>query len=151
MLCGEAFGVRVPCCPNKKCLNVAPAFYSGRTPIRSQHKDPAARDTLNGMMDERFKGYHFAVPMPMHLRQADWPSCGRCAAAFYLQGPSAAAGMSSRAACNADVPRLPIAVGVADVVSSLAKLSEMKAAGHLTEKEFKAAKQLVLSGQATRS
>ena len=144
VLCGEAFGIRVPCCPNKKCLNVAPAFYSGRTPIRSQHKDPAARETLNGMMDERFKQYQFLVPLPKCLRQPDWPICGRCAATFYLHGPCGAAGKSSQAACGAVVPARPIAAGVADVVSSLAKLTEMKTAGHLTAEEFQAAKQLVL-------
>ena len=98
----------------------------------------------DGMMDERFKQYEFLVPMPKRLRQPDWPICGRCAATFYLHGPCGAAGISSQAAYSAVVPERPIAAGVADVVSSLAKLTEMKAAGHLTDEEFKAAKQLVL-------
>jgi hypothetical protein len=43
---GEAIGVRRPALENKKLRNVAPCFYSGRVPISSSARDPAARPLL---------------------------------------------------------------------------------------------------------
>ena len=138
---GETFGVRVPGAKNIKVRNKAPVFFSGRTPIRSQHKNPVARETLNGMMDERFTTFSFTEPLLLHRRVSDWPICGRCAASLYLNGPP-------------PVPCAPLVAVVAPsapqsgehvCASSLDALSRLYAAGFLSVDEFTAAKRRVLS------
>ena len=152
ILCGETFGVRVPGAKNMKVRNKAPLFCSGRTPIRSKDKDPAARETLNGMMDERFTVFHFTVPLPQHLRQADWPVCGRCAALLYLQGPpkvpitSVATPSLTTSSSSSSVGNTVVASpGQDSVAAALDAITRLFASAYLTEQEFKAAKQRVLS------
>ena len=147
-LCGESFGLRVPGCANAKCRNVAPAFYSGRTPIRATHRDPVAKAELNGMMDERFQEFHCSAPMPKHLRQADWPACGRCAAEFYLNGPAARAPPSmlpadASAACGGPSAG-PGPAAAATMAEALAKVSSLRASGFLSAAEFQAAKRRLI-------
>ena len=139
-LCGEAFGVRVPGRPNAKCRNVAPAFYSGRTPMMSSHRDVTARAELNSMMNERFHAFGFSVPLPMHMRVADWPACGRCAAVFYLHGPAQTPAATNAAQGSVEQTAAAREATGSTVVADLCRLVELKTAGLLSEGEFQAAK-----------
>jgi hypothetical protein len=95
VFCGEAVELREPGKVNEKYRNQAPAFYSGRAPLRCSRADKTAQEVLNGMMAERVRTFQFFHPLPKPERKADWVHCAKCCAAFYLRGaplpPSSAA------------------------------------------------------------
>ena len=95
------------------------------------------------MMAERFTTFVFNEPLPMSARKADWPKCGRCAAAFYLQGPppTSTASSSGGPVAAAVVPQ-PAEGSV--LLTSLSDLAKLREAGHLTEEELTAAKARLL-------
>ena len=98
------------------------------------------------MMTERFTIFTFSLPIPMPERQAGWTSCGSCAARFYMRGAASTAALKSEPESPGPVHQ-PGACsdGAASMVSSLQSLAELRAAGMLTEDEYAAAKQRVLS------
>jgi hypothetical protein len=96
----------------------------------------------NQMMSERFVTFRFTTPMPPEMeRQMDFPHCGRCAAAFYLQGvsPEASAGAASAPTRAASAPQPP-----QSAVSDLERLAHLHQVGALSADEFKAAKRQCL-------
>ena len=82
--------VRVPGRANIPFKNSSPLFYTARVPIRCAERDPAAAETLNSMMLERFVVFNFSSPLPLESRLADWKHCGACFARFVLthSGPA---------------------------------------------------------------
>jgi hypothetical protein len=135
---GESFGVRSAGVKNEKVRNKAPVFYSGRTQIQSRHRDAEARAQFNGMMDERFTLFRFTVPIPMQDRRVDWPQCAKCAARFYLEG-------CAENLRSLEPPRVPLPIASEhSLVSALVELAGLKAAGHLDDQEFRAAKRRLL-------
>ena len=102
-----------------------------------------ARAELSRMMAERFTTFVFTEPLPMSARKADWAKCGRCAAAFYLRGPSCSAAASSSAARVAPASAPQPASGC-DLPANLTALATLREAGHLTADEFAAAKAQLL-------
>jgi len=136
---GETVGVRLPGQLNQQYKNRAPTFYSGREPIRSSHRQAAAAREQDRMMSERFTLFHFTRPLPHEMRDAAWRHCGRCAAAWYLQGlagarerpqprPAPAASSSSSA----------------ELIRGLLQLTTLRQSGLLDEEEFRAAKRQML-------
>ena len=156
---GESVELRTPGELNQKHRNKAPLFYSGRVPLRCTRRDKAAETVLNGMMEERFATFEFAVPLPKRERKADWTHCAKCCASFYLRGDAAA----TTGATPAAVPGTPgpattatatcaasfgvatglLAVGT-DLVAELAKLHALHLGGALSTEEFASAKRLLL-------
>ena len=88
VLVGEAIGKRIPGKLSPKFRNVAPTFYSARAPLHlcKHPKGVKAMMMYNSMMDERFVTFFFFKPLPKATRVKKWPKCGRCAAAFFMQG-----------------------------------------------------------------
>ena len=159
---GEAITVRRPGAVGQKHANMSPCFYSGRTPIQPQVSDPGAAAELKEMMDERFTIFSFDHPLPHSLRVPDWPKCGKCCAAFYLDEgaqdaantPETHSSSSARAAtpAAANAPETPSSSSarpetpaVPGVVRGLNRLVELQQAGFLTADEFQAAKQRLLT------
>lgn len=143
MFVGESFGVRVPGARNEKVGNKAPIFYSGRAAMTATRGSPGAQAELNRMMAERFTTFAFVEPLPPSSRKADWPKCGRCAAAFYLRGPSSASSASSSGGPLASAmvpPRAEDSV----LLTHLNDLAKLREAGHLSEEEFTVAKARLL-------
>ena len=86
MFVGEGVAARRPGKSNKKEKNRAPCFCTGLKFMHCGRRDPQHAVDMNGAMAERFRIFHFSIPLPMESRVPDYPQCGRCAAAFYLQG-----------------------------------------------------------------
>ena len=143
---GESFGCREPGRKNEKMKNTAPLFYSGHSRMRCGKQCMKVRDSLNGMMDERFTIFEFTNPIPKSLRKVEWPHCGRCAAAFYLHGPPAATASAPSSSGPPPAPAAPDgqAPSSGDLVASLRELAQLHSAGALNDQEFSAAKQLLL-------
>ena len=107
------------------------------------------------MMDERFVTFHFIEPIPPQERRLGWPKCGRCAAAFYLEGatghpllPQSSMQMSiAGAAFTGMDPSAPSPDSnpKSDLISQLEALGKMRATGVLDDAEFKAAKRKLLA------
>ena len=138
--------MRVPGKGNVQICNTAPAFYSSRLPIQSNHPDPLERSVLNGMMDERFTIFTFANPLPMHTRKADWPVCAKCAAGFYLNGLQTCDGPISALAPPPPTASTP-GYKPSDVASALAEVARLRGGGFLTDEEFQMAKRRILEGR----
>ena len=52
--------------------------------LPSHKHSSKACEKYNGMMDERCTIFRSNSPLPWEQRLLDWPSCGCCAAKFYL-------------------------------------------------------------------
>lgn len=173
---GEGVGVRVPGKFNKKVRNLAPAFYSGRGPIRlrkSRTHTQDVADEYTGMMSERFTTFAFTSPIPLPLRQKEWPQCGRCAACFFIDGgrctthivqptPQGASSVGVTSAvlpcgqwvqqapphgtphCQQVGPTIGSQPANGTIVASLAQLAQLHSSGFLDAEEYQAAKRQLL-------
>ena len=61
-------------------------FYSARAPMRYISRDAHKMQEKNVMMDDRFKIFHFSVPLPADRKDPEFPKCPKCCAAFFLSG-----------------------------------------------------------------
>ncbi len=87
---GESVGIRVVMTggnlSNVKHRNRAPAFITGRGPIRFNGREVALKADYEDMMADRFTVFSFRSPIPRAMRQQDFPQCGPCCARFFLHG-----------------------------------------------------------------
>ncbi len=115
LLVGESMELRAPGQLNTEFRNKAPLFYSVRVPLQCVRRSADAAQTLNHMMADRFATFLFETPLPRAERAVDWKHCGKCSAAFFLQGeafihappPTAASGSVGGAAPAATVAPWP--------------------------------------------
>ena len=144
----EGVGLRRPGALNKKFKNKAPLFLSGRARMElvpTKKNPPKKCAQYNDMMEERFTKFDFYVPMPKHEREMAFPMCGRCAAAFYLSGASAAYATGDRSPSAAAGAAGPVSAGpIGSVASEVSMLAQLHASGALDADEFKAAKRQLL-------
>ena len=140
---GESITVRRPGAVGKKHANTCPCFYSGRTRIQSNLPDPGAAAELTRMMDERFAIVAFEQPLPHMARVPDWPACGKCAAAFFLN--EGTPHVATRPAPPSSSGARPVAAHSSDIVAGLTNLADLFQGGFLQVAEFEAAKQRLLS------
>ncbi|CAE8649081.1 unnamed protein product, partial [Polarella glacialis] len=144
---GESVGIRRPGQNNIKVRNVAPCFYSGRAMIRSQLRDSVARDSYNSMMDERFTIFEFFHPLPMTMRQADWPQCAKCCADLILSGSEPAEVGAALGSTVANTSPSSVSLQTPDLVAQLSQLANLFSTGLLTVDEFAAAKRRLFGQQ----
>jgi len=150
---GESVGVRRPGALNTKLRNRAPCFYSGRSHMKLlpslRHSRPECEE-YNEMMAERFATFRFFAPIPWAERVMDFPSCGRCAAKFYILHGSDAAGVVAPLSApvgGAPSPQLSGAAAAqhgSTMVKELESLAQLHSSGALSPEEFQAAKRQCL-------
>ena len=153
LFCGESVGMRSPCKLNKKFRNTIPCFLSAHMPVLCGRRDAAKAMELDGMMQERFTTFTFWNPVPFEHRILNFPKCGRCCAAFYLQGLPQSPASSSAAPMNSVLPPTPlhdssrghpISSPAEPSLARLQELVQMRSEGHLDDEEFTAAKRQLL-------
>ena len=140
-----------------KLKNVAPCFYSGRSHMELLPSHKHSRkvcEKYNGMMDERFTIFRFNAPLPREQRVLDWPSCGGCAAKFYLSEGAFGVNAPRGPPGLGQVRPLPVALGRApdfgsgqvqlDVVAELESLARLHGQGVLDAEEFRMAKRRLI-------
>jgi hypothetical protein len=154
---GESVGIHIPGALNKKFKNVAPCFYSGRCHMEllPSHKHSSkACEKYNGMMDERFTIFRFNIPLPREQRLLDWPSCGCCAAKFYLSEGTFGTNVFQSPSRSGQFRPPPIALERASgsgpgqvqfaIASELEKLACLHRQGVLDTEEFRSAKRRLI-------
>ena len=121
--------------------------------LPSHKHSSKACEKYNGMMDERFTIFRFNSPLPREQRLLDWPSCGCCAAKFYLgegafgtnvfQSPSALASSGPHQlrlrASGSGPGQIQFAIA-----SELEKLACLHRQGVLDTEEFRSAKRRLI-------
>jgi hypothetical protein len=143
VLCGESLGARNPCKLNRKFRNKIPCFLSAHMPVVCGLRDAAKAMRLDGMMEERFTTFTFWNPVPFEHRILNFPQCGRCCAAFYLQGLSQSAASSSVALGTA-LPSQTMEPPQPTGMDNLRELVQMHRDGLMDEAEFRVAKRRLL-------
>ena len=85
VMAGEKLAVR--CCAAKPVQhrNTAPMFYTARRHLIYKSDDAEEMVDYNQAMLERFKTRRWTVPLPMGMRDPNFPQCGRCFSRFVLQ------------------------------------------------------------------
>ena len=111
-------------------------------------------EKYNGMMDERFTIFRFNAPLPLEQRVLEWPSCGGCAAKFYLSEGAFGVNAFQGSSGSGQVRPLPIALGSAPdigsgqvqlaLASELEKLACLHGQGVLDADEFQMAKRRLI-------
>ena len=84
LLCGERFGVRVPCKKPHQFKNTSPMFYTAWAPLRYTSSDYDQMQVYNEAVGERFKTRHWTRSLPKVGRVAPFPHCAHCFASFIL-------------------------------------------------------------------
>ena len=148
LLCGESIGMRSPCTLNRKFRNTIPCFLSAHMPVQCGRRDALKAQRLDGMMEERFTMFTFWNPVPFSHRILNFPKCGRCCAAFYLQGLHQSPASSSVPTGNSLLPSQshgqPTASTAEPSLEKLQELVHLRREGYLDEDEFRAAKRQLL-------
>ena len=146
---GESVNVRLPAASNVKVRNRAPMFYSARGPMKFTCRDLDEMREKNDMMEDRFRIFHFSVPLPKEDKDPEFPKCPKCCAEFYLAGgrdieiPSGDQAQSS--ASSSSAPLAGASEGSRPpALERLLEITNLYKEGHLTAEEFAAAKQLLL-------
>ena len=86
VLVGELVGVRLPGAVPVPYRNLAPMFYTARRPLAMRSADLAEMADYSQAMSERFKIRQWSVPLPMDVRNPNFPRCASCMSRFYYEG-----------------------------------------------------------------
>ena len=143
LLCGESIGVRIPGKVNRKHRNKAPLFYTGRAEISCRRVDKKEETMYNGMIQERFRVFHFTVPFPKAERKLDFPQCGKCCAAMFAAHADAV-GSDGDAPSEGALPGAPGAMTAQEVIRALKDAAALHKDGVLDDAEFSALKAKLL-------